>query len=64
MQPDFQRLKLVKKFSIAQICKKTYSGYTIEFFHNSHLIRRIEQEKITKNERLDQELNPDHLLRS
>ena len=35
---------------------------TFEFFHNSHLIRRIKQKM--KNRRSDQGLNPDHLLSS
>ena len=34
----------------------------IEFFHNSRLIRRIQQNKNLKKLRLDQELNPDRLL--
>ena len=36
----------------------------LSFFHNSRLIRPIEQKLFTKNWRLDQGLNPDRLLSS
>ena len=37
---------------------------TFKFFHNSRLIRQIEQKYFPKFERLDQELNPDGFLNS
>ena len=36
----------------------------IEFFHNSHLIRRIQQSEIYKNLRCNQGLNLGSLLKS
>ena len=33
-----------------------------EFFHNSRLIRRTEQNELQKVQRLDQGLNVDHFL--
>ena len=52
-------LYLTTKFN----ADKLWENYAIEFFHNCCLIRRIEQEKITKKFRLDQELNPGHLMK-
>ena len=43
-------------------CKWLFSTKTFEFFHNSHLIRQSQQNKLQKIQTLDQLLNPDHLL--